>query len=352
MKYSLYDVSRKEVARNFLPNCDLCFSSVSLDATVKKKCPSDGQQRRLGILSISSEKVSLCSPLEEDLNSTRIFRSRMKAYVDVLQYIRTIRSEFNQSQKRLLHNLTSLNAHCIQEVYDLVPQDTLTKNFTQQLQIVQNTLSASPEKAARVFLRIAKNNLAMKSEFAVMRLLDEINHRPQLREHSIQKVVLNILHVFFQDFTERRVHVTVQDSPVYVLIDYDTFSVALYHVIDNATKYIMPRSELMVFFEATGERVNVVFDMFSLAISKEELPRIGEEGFSGNLPRALQLAGNGLGIFRTRKFLALNNGNLLIKSNVTPSRTTKDKGIEYNKNQFIITLNATQNKGRTPTSPK
>ncbi|MEW6076562.1 MAG: hypothetical protein AB1724_01990 [Thermodesulfobacteriota bacterium] len=253
---------------------------------------------------------------------------------------------FNQQMKRLLHNLTSLNAHCIQEIFDLVSQDTLTKNISQQLKTVQNVLKASPQKAARTILRIAKNNLAMKSEFVAMRYLEDASPHPQLRVHQIQKVVLNVLHAFFQDFTDHSVRVYVNDSPFTVLLDYDTFHVALYHVFDNATKYIMPNSELIVSFEAKDGRVKVVLDMLSLPISPQELARLGEEGFSGSLAIRLQLAGHGLGMFRTKRLLTVNRGLLNVQPNISPSKVIKHNGITYEYNRFVFSLLESTREGR------
>lgn len=346
MKYLIQSSTGEDVAKNLLPSCSECFASTPFGESIKRICPADQAPRRLGRINTESGLVCLCSPSEADVNSTRVFRARMAAYTGVLEHVKGIRADiavsYNQQLSRLMHNLTSLNAHCIQEMFALVSQDTLTKNIGQQIKYVRDAMSASPDKAARTFLRIAKNNLAMKSEFVAMRFLDEKTPRPAFRVHAIRKVVLNVLHAFFQDFTDHDVHVNIEESKATVLLDYDTFHVALYHVIDNATKYVMPHSKIFVSFNVTDGKVNIVFDMFSVPIPAEEKERIGEEGFSGNLARGLLLAGHGMGMFRTKRLMAVNDGELIIRANIEPSRATTHNGIEYQENQFILSLLVSQ----------
>jgi len=344
MKYLLKGRENEEITSNVLPECGVCFALIPIGTTSKIKCPADKHLHRRGSVTSEFGSASLCSLNEDDLNSSRVFHSRMLSYLTVIEHISKIKADivatYNKQLDRVTHNLTSLNAHCIQEVFDLVSQDTLTKDLSQQIKSVQDAMKASPQKAARTFLRIAKNNLTMKAEFVAIRYLGTPTPRPAFREHVIRKVVLNVLHAFFQDFTDRGVHVDVEESPAIVLLDYDTFHVALYHVIDNATKYVMPKSKVVVRFVAKDSRVNVIFEMLSIPIPKDECVRIGEEGFSGKLARDLALAGHGVGMFRTKLLLAVNDGKMIIRPNVNPARATKYNGIPFHCNIFEVSLRA------------
>ena len=179
----------------------------------------------------------------------------------------------------------------------MFPQESLAKQFNEQIRFIEETIIAMPEDVAQALLRIQKNNLAMKSEFFSMRFLGE--HSPALRPqiHDLRKVVLNVLHVFLQDFTDLRVEVRVSDFSAKVAFDYDTFHSAVYHVLDNAAKYVMPNSDIRIDFHVTDGLFQIEFVMFSLMIPEEELEHIGEEGFSGSLPQTLGKAGHGLGMF-------------------------------------------------------
>lgn len=342
MKYALQDSAGKQIAGNLLPPCMDCMSANRTGKTSRLRCPADGQTRRSGLVVSSLGRVWMCSPLKEDIESKRLFLFRMNAHLSVLQHVAEMRAElaasFNQKLTHLLHNLTSLNAHAIQDVYALVDQEVLTKQLTEQLKLIQNAMKASPSKAARTFLRIAKNNLAMKSEFAAMRFLDETSPRPRFRNHPIRKVVLNVLHSFFPDFTDHQIRVTVHDCAAIVPLDYDSFHCAIYHLIDNAAKYAMPDSEIIVAFVDGKDQFRIVFDMLSLRIPADEVSRIGDEWFSGSLPRSLDLAGNGVGMFRAKRLLAANDGRFLIEANIAPERARKHDGVWYEENRFTVVL--------------
>lgn len=354
MKFLIKGPNGEVVAKRVVTECATCFASLPRGGTTKCRCPAFGKVRRFGVVMSTAGTTCLCSPAENDVNSVRVFRARLEAYTTVTPFVQGIRADllasYNQQLNRVTHNLTSLNAHCIQELFALVPQETLTKNIWQQMNVVKEAMRASPDEAAKTFLRIAKNNLAMKLEFVAMRYVDEAAPHPAFREHPIQKVVLNVLHAFFQDFNDHGVHVKVEDCDAYVSLDYDTFHVALYHIMDNATKYVMPKSTVTVRFALESGRVHVLFEMMSLAIAKQEVHRIGEEWFSGDMAKHLQLAGHGMGMFRTKRLLRANNGYLSVRCNIDPAKATRHNGIEYEQNEFLVSVTASQQRRTMPSS--
>ena len=86
--------------------------------------------------------------------------------------INEIRAEEQIKVNRLVHNLTSINAHNIQEIYDLVPQDVLAQNWRKQLDFIKTEIKQDLDKAALMFLRIAKHNTHMRSEFSIYRKIE------------------------------------------------------------------------------------------------------------------------------------------------------------------------------------
>jgi hypothetical protein len=183
-------------------------------------------------------RVFMCCGDEAALNSSRVLRTRVDAFAAGLDLLdkaaRDIRAEAKKRITRLVHNITSINAHCIQEIFDLIPQDVLTGHINEQIDVIGNTITKHKVAAAKTLLRLAKNNLAMKTEFAAFRAITEaapvVFHR-----HILRKVVLNSLHTFFADFTDKGVHVDVKPSNISTLLDYETFSVAIFHIVENRT---------------------------------------------------------------------------------------------------------------------
>jgi hypothetical protein len=89
-----------------------------------------------------------------------------------------------QKVNRLVHNLTSINAYNIQEIYDLIPQSVLASNWKDQLIFIEKEVVKTKRNCNDV-LRIAKNNIHMKSEFSIYKKLDRENKTP-LEFHSFQ----------------------------------------------------------------------------------------------------------------------------------------------------------------------
>jgi hypothetical protein len=351
MKYSLVDSSGGTVVGNADPLCAQCSSGLQIGKSAKRNCPSDGKVRRCGVLDSAIGRVFLCSPVPDDVKSKGVFQLRIEVYLSAMRGVAELRASlaasFDARLERIIHNLTSLNARSIQEFYALFSQELLTKQIDEQIQLIEETMIAMPEDAARAFLRIAKNSLAMKSEFVSMRFLGDHSTSPHLKNHDIRKVVLNLLHVFLQDFAELRVKVKVSQCSTKVALDYDTFHSAVYHVLDNAAKYVMPDSDLLIDFRAVEGQFRIEFSMFSLKIRDQEVARIGDEGFSGSLPQSLGKAGHGLGMFRTKRLLKANVGAIEIKPNVAPDRATTYNGNPYEENQIIIVLKELRGRGRT-----
>lgn len=343
MKHHIRDQAGNIIASNMDAECQNCLKTIAIGTKAKSKCSRFGGLRRIGTLVRKGVgTVGVCSPLEEDINSKRIFKQKQNAYVDVIPTLFEARreeiSEAAVSQaRRLIHNLTSLNALSIQHLYDFLPQDLLTNNLQQQLRLIENALNDDPHKAAKLFLRLAKNSVAMKSEFAVFKTLHEKGGKVgRFREHQLRKVLLNVLHPFFADFTDLDVHVKVADCSLYLPLDYETFSVAIYDIAENAVKYVMPHSELYIEFQCEGSRLAMTFSMLSLKILPEEVSKLCEEGFSGSVPESLSLAGQGIGMSRTKRLLGLNKATLRVTANSDPAAATTHNGMPYEKNEFTI----------------
>ena len=87
------------------------------------------------------------------------------------------------------------------------------------------------------------------------------------------------------------------------MVDYEIIVASLVHLLDNTTKYILPKSMLEISFETTSDSVNLVLDMISLRIHSDEIDRIFFEGFSGKEPQRIGLQGEGRGLYIVDRLL-------------------------------------------------
>jgi signal transduction histidine kinase len=338
--YSIVSNTGEIISKNLANKCIDCINKCNSKGNKIDACPEYGGERRQGIITNSNGTTFLC----DQTKTTKLFRDKLEAlsyaYYDLILPKTMIENEIKQIEQkrvnRLVHNLTSINAHNIQELYDLVPQDILSTNYKTQLNYLENAIRSNTKKAALMFIRIAKHNIHMKSEFSIYKKLDKTDAVLDLRSHPIHKVLLNILHTFFVDFTNNGIYVNVSEYNGNVRIDYESIQVALYHLIENATKYTMPNSEINISFTEKEDKVQVSFKMRSLLIESDEIEKIFEEGYSGKAACNLELNGDGIGMWQINQMVKLNKGKVEIYCGEEAFRFNN---IPYADNQIILTLN-------------
>lgn len=337
--YSITSITGEPIAINLANECQDCYANCNTTGSLIDVCPKYGGQRRQGKITNTKGTTFLC----DQTKTTKLFRDKLEGLSYAYQDLVILKSNIEQETKlaeqqrvnRLVHNLTSINAHNIQELYDLVPQDILSTNHQNQLDFIQKEIKKDTKKASLMFIRIAKHNIHMKSEFSIYKKLDRNDAVLDFSSHPIKKVLLNILHTFFVDFTNKYIYVSVEDYLGRVYIDYESIQVALYHLIENASKYTMPNSRIAISFEETGGQVNIVFKMRSLHIESDEKEKIFNEGYSGKVACNCKLNGDGIGMWQIDQMVKLNNGQVAINCGEEAIRIN---GVPYADNEVIITL--------------
>lgn len=341
MKYQLEGSNRNILLSNLPDVCQECIASCSLDGSTQKiTCNLDKKQRRQGIKPHKKGRVYLCSSQQDDLKSTKTFSKKFQPHFLLLSQIDNIRENVKKDlispTKRLTHNITSLNAHCLQEFYSVVSQDDLSMNHKGQLKLVEKMIDQNSRNMAKAFLRVLKNNRLMKTELSVFEKLYDANTPIRKRKHDVRKVFLSALHVYFQDFADKEIELNIQDGNYFAFFDYESIIVSLMHVADNATKYTCVKSNIDVSFEETDQYIVTKVRMLSIKITDEDIHQIFKEGFSGTHAKTLGMAGNGIGMSILFKLLELNDAKVEMKRNCDRTKNKTILSIPYEINELNI----------------
>ncbi|MGB4772786.1 MAG: ATP-binding protein [Chitinophagaceae bacterium] len=311
--YSIISNSGELECDNLATECKICFELCnSLGKQIT--CPKYGGERRQGKSMTKKGTIFLC----DKTKTTKLFREKMDmlahTYYDLIIPKKHYENEAKQLEQqrvnRLIHNLTSLNAHNIQEIDDFIPQELLASNYQDLIRYIQEQIKRDAKTAAFMFLRIAKHNVHMKTEFSIYRKLDRLDAVLEPSMNPIRKVILNVLHTFFIDFSSQKIYVYVAEFKGRVKIDYESIQVALYHLIENASKYTMAGSRIEIYFEEKVDRVDVNFKMNSLYLDDDEVEKIFAEGYSGKVARDCKLNGDGIGMWQINRMMSLNGGEV------------------------------------------
>ena len=247
--------------------------------------------------------------------------------------------------KRLIHNLVTINGQNLQHVHLVIPQSVLEtrskeKGTKEKIKALTEIIEEKTEQTARSLLGVAKNSARFKSEINVYNTIINEDKKLNIKKHSIHRVIMNSFYVFFPEFTDSYIKINVHKSNDSVAIDYDSFQVALYHLIDNASKYSKPHSELEVAFkkDKNTNKINIIFSMISLKIDLDEADRIFEEGYSGKAAIKIEKQGSGIGMSRIKMLLKKSDSTIAI--NLKPDEHEENYvGHIYQRNFFTITAN-------------
>jgi len=229
MLFSLYDSKGIALHENFKGKCKECKAYIDAykdDNTCVISCIKESTKKRLLKVFNVNGCIYICTGKQDYIKSPKSLRRRANDLAICLQDITNIKSNImeeqvdittrkvhsyidghNKSTQRLIHNLVSLNAHSIQEFEGLFPPTFLRKEIREQFEIISESVRDYPDKVTKLLIRIAKYNAAMKMEFAVFDKLFTPNPAMKFEMHVLRSVSLNVFHKFFQEFTDKNVHV-------------------------------------------------------------------------------------------------------------------------------------------------
>lgn len=321
--------------------CPHCILTNQRNGYAHIKCSQDNENKRIAYHQNDNGELFVCSQYAK---TTKLFKEEVQSIVHCLKPLIILSGEVRQYAmtetsnrvNRVIHNLKSINAHAMQELYALVPQEQLIKNVRENSKIVENAIKKDVRQAALTFFRMAKFNLSIKAEFSIYEKLLQggENLKLEKRNHNIRDVIMIVLYMFFNDFNEKDVYIDIEEYYEKVYVDFESFQVAIYHIIENAAKYIAPKTNANIRFRIEKHTQFIIFEMTSLYINQDEESAIFNEGYSGVVAQKLKKAGKGIGMYRAKRLIELNNGTLSVEA----GEAEKINGIDFANNKFIIAL--------------
>jgi hypothetical protein len=275
----------------------------------------------------------------------KLFKELLDTSILALKPLYEFRQSINDSEsqktREFIHNLTALNSYSIQQLFALIPQEVLTQNINKQSDTVKDIIASRPNIAVQTLLKLIKFNLATKVEFSVFERT-QTNTTVQKSSHSIREIILSVLQIFMEDFDEHRIEVALDACEKRLDVDYDSLFVSLFYLFDNAIKYCLKGSKFKIQFREEQGCFSVFFIMISIKILPNEIASLSISGWRSDSAQKLNQNGSGIGMYRIKKTLRLNNAEL----EVIPRCNSYEKiarGIHYEGNLFKIKFLGQQN---------
>lgn len=187
-----------EVVTSTMPeSCLGCIKSNVNRGYASIECPLDKKKKRLGVVESTQGILYACS---SDSKTTKLFKNELDSVVATIktlvklrervieENIERIKSDEYSRVDRLVHNLKSINAHCIQVLYNCIPQNVMMQNYQKATETAKNIIVKNPEMAAKTMLRIARNNMSLKAEISVYEKLLKNQVKLQPRNSNLRDV--------------------------------------------------------------------------------------------------------------------------------------------------------------------
>lgn len=340
MKFIIKEYN-KIIAKN-INQINCCLSDLKFENTEKFFCKECLKTSRRGLLKVGVLEIILIS--FENVDSSKLWKKKVQLLVDFAPVFQDLKKELTEefitTTDRLTHNLKKYNAHCVQASENILDPYTNSSGTKAQIDTIKHNLTQNVSKSSSSLLKIIKNNKLIQAELSVYdRLYKNNSNKLEKLHHSIHRLVKATISAFWDSFLENSVEIEIDNCYEEVHVDYETITVALVHIIENCSKYSCPHSILKIGFQdVENNKLKIIFKMLSLKILEEEKEDIFMEGISGENSCKNELNGSGTGLFLVKKFIELNEGEIVLKINTNTSKNMNYNGIEYQENHFEIIL--------------
>ena len=272
------------------------------------------------------------------LSNKHIANKTIEAYAEIARTIEKLKTDYKQEYTILSHNLVTSHSLLQDALEQIVPEESLAtaENHSVQIEIVKKLLDADKRNSAESVLVIAKRVVDLQAQIEGFKILSG-NNKLDIGNHNIKKVLHNILYPFYEDFNKNNIEVRwhikheIKDENT-IRTDYKVLNVALHHLLNNASKYVLPYSYIDICYNP--EEKTLSFEMISIRIERDELKKIFDLRFRGRNVLDSE-PGEGVGKYMVKKALDLLNADIIVEPNYSISQEGLN-GTKYNFNKFVI----------------
>lgn len=313
--------------------------STCLEKNIKFFSTVFDMQIRHGLIKNDGEELYLLST--EKVKSSRLFKEQQKVHLETFRKIPQMNKQYRDNiikqTNRLIHNLPTYNAHISQSIYSLISQEDFSQIKKNHRAVIRDKISKKGDKTALAILTILKNSNLIKTEFSIYEKIFGGEFNPSIQSHSVHKLIKLIANIYWSDFLDRDVNIIIEPCKHRVLVDFESISAVFVHIFENALKYVKLDSDLKIAFkDESNGMLKVSFDMVSLKIETYEKDKVFEDGYSGEVPKKLDLDGNGVGMFVIKQLLDANDIKFELTLDNDISKRESVKKVPFQNNTFSM----------------
>ena len=323
--------------------CYKCFDGQGTDKSDKLNCYFFEKEE-------NSQKYLFCLPRQQAKNTSignAYVKFMIQAYISLSS--KPLNSSFPPQgaqgmYAKLLetsfHNTRTIASNIREKLFALL--ETSDEDFMRAEDKIDYVLEVVNRKeyfTARELLSILKSTEQILHEFTSLDFLHpnaKLSPK-QMGDHKAHTVYVLSFYMYERDFADKHLHVKTGECDDKILIHFPTAKTAIAQILDNTIKYAKPNSKIDVAFSKETidgcPYIALIFNMLSLAIEKNEISILMQQGKRSPHALRAQIPGSGQGLFVAKKMVELNGG---IFSITTDDKIQKHQGIPYTKNTFKL----------------
>lgn len=181
--------------------------------------------------------------------------------------------------------------------------------------LLQSVEMESKEEFSKLFFEI-EEYVDMALQFL---RIDSMSSDLKIEEYQLLDIVKKAVKSYATIFIYKNIKLNLEEMDTKVLTDEKWLLFVLKQILSNALKYTNSGGEISIFLE--GEKTLVIKDT-GIGISKEDLPRVFERGFTGYNGR-MNRKSTGIGLYLCKKVLDKLSHKIYITSEVGKGTTVK-----------------------------
>lgn len=230
-----------------------------------------------------------------------------------------IKSE-NLIEKDLVRIITKLFSYAAQNNFSINNScENMSNYYSMWVHQIKTPISAAsliiqasdnfPEK------NMLKQELFKINEYAEMALqyakLEYITSDLKLKKYSLERIVKDVVKKYSSVFIYKKIGIKIEEINKEVITDDKLVSFVIQQVISNAIKYTK-KGRITIYMDSENENTLVIKDT-GMGISKEDIPRIFERGFTGYNGHEDKKA-SGIGLYLCSEVIKKLGHKIYIKS--------------------------------------
>ncbi|OGM93119.1 hypothetical protein A2372_01770 [Candidatus Wolfebacteria bacterium RIFOXYB1_FULL_54_12] len=272
---------------------------------------------------------------ERITNSNKVFNTFISVIEIVLKdFVAQTSHKVKEMTDDYLHNIIKIHGNQKSIVERCILGAEGRENYGEFIQSVKKNIQENPDDFAEDICALSKEIRLVDYHIGGYNLLRDTTSILAITDnHNLRNFLLGLSHLFFDLLKKKGVTFSLYNvgENFQCSFEYETFNIAMHSFLENIVKYSKPYSKVAVYTRnETGE---LIFEMESIRIEKDEVNKIFDRGFSGRcVPEDLR--GSGIGMYQLKKALDRSG----ISAQVFPdlSQNSEADGIKYAKNTFTF----------------